>query len=145
MDANWIYFNRIGSLDSTSFNFNSQQWSARLLSKFKLPWDMEFQWTMRYQSKRKDVFQTYLDSYFANAGLRKKLFKKRGVINLSVRDVFATRRFASESRNPNFNFYSHSMRGRYVVLGFSYSFGDGEAMEFSGHKNVLTQEKPPIF
>lgn len=134
LDADWEYFRRVGDFQGSDFDFSSTRWSARLLSKFKLPWDFEFQWTMRYASAEKDVFIDKLDNYFADAGIRKKLFKRRGVINFSVRDVFATRRFASERRDEDFYFYSNRRRGRYVVLGFSYSFGKGEAMEFSGHK-----------
>lgn len=133
-DGNWIYFDRKGSFQESTFNFNSQRWEARLQTNIKLPWEMEFQWSMRYQSAEKDVFQEELDNYFANAGLRKKLFKKRGVINLSVRDVFSTRRFTTQARTDSYYFYSNRQRGRYIVLGFSYSFGKGEAMEFSGHK-----------
>ena len=133
-DGNWIYFNRAGSFQGTSFDFSSYVWETRLQTNIKLPWDMEFQWSMRYQSAEKDVFQEQLDNYFADAGLRKKLFKKRGVINLSVRDVFSSRRFTTQAVTDNYYFYSNRQRGRYIVLGFSYSFGKGEAMEFSGHK-----------
>lgn len=133
-DGNWIYFDRTGIFQGTSFDFNSSFWEVRLQSNFKLPWEMELQWSMRYQSAEKDVFQEQLENYFADFGLRKKVLKKRGVINLSVRDVFSSRRYTTQARTESYYFYSNHQRGRYIVIGFSYSFGKGEAMEFSGQK-----------
>jgi hypothetical protein len=60
--------------------------------------------------------------------------KGRGVINLSVRDVFASRIRESVVQQPTFYLYSFGQRGRFITLGFSYGFGKGEAMEFSGQK-----------
>ncbi len=36
-DMNYNYFNRQGSLENTSFDFDADQWSGRLTSKLKLP------------------------------------------------------------------------------------------------------------
>ena len=58
----------------------------------------------------------------------------KAIINLSVRDVFASRVTESESYSPEFSQYSFRQRGRFVTLGISYGFGKGEAMEFSGGK-----------
>ena len=58
----------------------------------------------------------------------------KGVINLSVRDVFASRIMESEAYQPTFYLYNWQQRGRFITLGFSYGFGKGEAMEYSGRR-----------
>jgi hypothetical protein len=71
---------------------------------------------------------------FADLGVRKKLMNGKAIVNLSVRDVFASRIRETNTFQPDFYTYSFSQRGRFIVLGFSYGFGKGEAMEFSGQK-----------
>ena len=60
--------------------------------------------------------------------------KGRTILNLSIRDVFASRFRESETSQENFYVYSYGQRGRFVTFGISYGFGKGEAMEFSGQK-----------
>ena len=67
-------------------------------------------------------------------GVRKKLKGGRAVINLSVRDVFISRFREAIIEQEGFTAYSWGRRGRFITLGFSYGFGKGEAMEFSGQK-----------
>lgn len=133
-DFNYLYFNRQGSLDTQSFDFNGDQWSAKLTSKFKLPAKIDFEVTGQYRSRFKTV-QSEISGYlFADMGLRKKLLKGRAILNFSVRDIFASRIRESNTFQPSFYLYSYSRRGRFMTFGFSYGFGKGEAMEFSAQK-----------
>ena len=70
----------------------------------------------------------------ADLGLRKKMLKGKAIVNLSVRDVFASSIFENETFQRDFYLYNYNLRGRFVALGFSYGFGKGEAMEFSGRR-----------
>ncbi|WP_421946655.1 TonB-dependent receptor domain-containing protein [Phaeodactylibacter xiamenensis] len=133
-DFNYNYFNRQGELEATSFDFTGDQWSGKLTTKFKLPAQIDFEVTGQYESRVQTVQSLVSENYFLDLGLRKKLMKGRGVINLSVRDVFATRIRESVVQQPAFYLYSFGQRGRFITLGFSYGFGKGEAMEFSGQK-----------
>ena len=133
-DLNYLFFNRQGSFDGRSFDFASDQYSGKLTGKFKFPKGLDFEMTGHYQSRLKTVQTVVSDNLFADLGLRKKLLKGRAVINLSVRDVFASRVQESRTTQPEFFLYNRRQRGRFVTLGFSYGFGKGEAMEFSGQK-----------
>jgi len=133
-DFNYNYFNRQGTLETTSFDFNADQWSAKMMTKLKLPAQIEFEITGQYRSAFQTVQSEISDMLFADMGLRKKLLKGKGVLNLSVRDIFASRIEISDTFQPEFYLYSRRLRGRFVTLGFSYGFGKGEAMEFSGQK-----------
>ncbi|MEZ4883145.1 MAG: TonB-dependent receptor [Chitinophagales bacterium] len=133
-DFNFNYFNRIGTFEATNFDFNANKWTSRLTSKFKLPADIDFEVTANYNSSFQTFQGTVSDNLFADLGVRKKVFKGKAILNLSVRDVFASRIFETETLQPNFYIYNRNQRGRFVTFGVSYGFGKGEAMEFSGQK-----------
>lgn len=72
---------------------------------------------------------TYMDG-----GLRIKLMKGKGIINVGVRDAFVTRIEGVTVYQPDFYLYGERTRGRFVTFGFSYGFGKGEAMTYSGRR-----------
>ena len=133
-DFNYNYFNREGTLEATSFDFNADQWSTKVTGKLKLPTQIDFEITGHYRSKFKTVQSEVAENMFADMGLRKKIIKGRGVLNLSIRDIFASRIERIEIDQSEFFISNRRQRGRFVTFGFSYGFGKGEAMEFSGQK-----------
>ncbi len=133
-DANFFYFERKGAQGDLIFDFNASQWSTKITSKYKLNKKFEFEATGRYQSKEKTVQGERSEVVFADFGMRYKIWKGRGIINLSVRDIFASRVRESYAEQTNFYAYSRRLRGRFIALGFSYGFGKGEAMQFSGQR-----------
>jgi len=133
-DFNYNYFNRQGELEATSFDFSADRWSSKLTTKLDLPADIDFEVTGHYRSRFQTVQSLISENLFADVGLRKKILKGKAVINLSVRDVFASRIRESITEQPTFYLYSFRQRGRFITAGFSFGFGKGEAMEFSGHK-----------
>ena len=143
-DFNYNYFRREGTFESTSFNFDADQWSARMTTKFKLPGEIDVEVAGNYQSSFQTFQQETSGYMFADMGVRKKVMKGKTILNLSVRDVFASRIFESQTgqsgtvqsmtTQPDFYLYSHRQQGRFITVGISYGFGKGEAMEFSGQK-----------
>ena len=135
-DLNYFYFDRDGELEGQSFDFSGEWWNAKVTSKFKLPADIDFEMTGQFQSTVRTLQGEDIGNAFLDLGVRKKLLKGRGVINLSVRDVFASRIGRTENTQPEFFTMSRNLRGRFVTLGFSFGFGKGEAMEFSARKRI---------
>ncbi|WP_020528755.1 outer membrane beta-barrel family protein [Flexithrix dorotheae] len=133
-DFNYNYFIRKGYNESTPFDFNASQWSAKLNMRWKLPAQFELELIGNYQSSYKTVQSVMADNYFGDLGLRKKLMKGKTIFNVSIKDIFATRRMESETDQTNFYLYNYHRRGRFITVGVSYGFGKGEAMEFSGQK-----------
>ena len=133
-DVNYNYFNRKGTHEATSFDFSDDQWTTKVTAKVKLPAKIEFEITGHYQSSYRTVQNVFSDNIFADMGLRKKIMNGKGVINLSIRDIFASRIREGESFQPTFYLYHWQQRGRFITLGFSYGFGKGEAMEYSGRR-----------
>ncbi|MGC6431294.1 MAG: TonB-dependent receptor domain-containing protein [Jejuia sp.] len=134
LDFNYNQFNRKGTFESTIFDFNGNQWSSKVMAKFKLPADIDLEAVGNHRSKVKTVQGARSANTFLDIGVRKKILKDKGVLNLSIRDVFESRIFENFISQGNSEAYSYSLRGRFVALGFSYGFGKGEAMEYLGGK-----------
>ncbi|HMB64296.1 MAG TPA: outer membrane beta-barrel family protein [Eudoraea sp.] len=133
-DFNYSQFTRDGTFDDTVFDFSGDQWSSKLMAKLKLPAGIDLETTGNYRSGYQTVQSEVYDQLFLDIGLRKKLMKGKAVLSLSVRDVFASRVNESEINQPDFYVYNRRQRGSFAALGFSYGFGKGEAMEFSGQR-----------
>ena len=131
-DLNYNTFNRKGTYNDNSIDFNADQWTGKLSSKFKLPAQIDFEVTGNYQSSIKTIQGKNAENIFADLGLRKKIIKGKGIINLSIRDVFASRIEKLEIIQDDFYLFNTSQRGRFITFGISYGFGKGEAMEYSG-------------
>lgn len=131
-DLNWNSFRRDGQFNDQNFDFQAQQWSAKIINKVKLNRSFDFEVTGQYQSSVQTVQGTRAANLFANLGIRYKILDGKGVFNFSVRDVFASRIRETESVFNDFYAYAFRQRGRFITLGFSYGFGKGEAMNYSG-------------
>ena len=102
--------------------------------RFKLPKDLDIEFSWNYQSGFKTIDGQSEPSQFLNLGARKKLLKGKGVFSLNVRDLFVTRVSENLTIRNDFNIWTRSVYGRFWSLGFSYGFGKGEAMEFRGRR-----------
>lgn len=133
-DFNFSFFTRNGELEGVIFDFSANQYSGKLTSKFQLPKDIDFEMTGQYNSSVETIQGTSADQLFLDLGLRKKLFKGRGSFSLSARDLFASRIQENELVTADFRQFSRRFRGRFITAGFSYGFGKGETMEYSGQR-----------
>lgn len=135
VDANYNYYSREGDYEETSFDFSNNTYSGRLTTKLKLPSDYDVEMRLRHNSDYEDVQNYYEARTTIDLGIRKKIIKGRGIIHLNVSDLLRSNIRTSISDQPDFYRYDKRQRdGRRVILGFSYGFGEGEAMEFSGQK-----------
>ncbi len=133
-DVNYNYFNREGTFLNQVFDISGGQFTSRLGSKISLPRDIDFELTGNYRSGYKTVQGEVSDYAFLNIGVRKKMLKGKTIVNLGIRDLFASRIEERFVNNPSFESYSYSLRGRFITLGISYGFGKGEAMTYSGRR-----------
>jgi hypothetical protein len=133
-DFNFNYFNRKGDFEGQNFDFNGDKWTARLTWKFKLSKAVDFELTGNHESDFVTVQGTQAPMTYMDGGLRIKLMKGKGIINVGVRDAFVTRIDRVTVDQPDFYLYSERTRGRFVTFGFSYGFGKGEAMTYSGRR-----------
>jgi len=133
-DANYNVFVRNGSFEGQNFDFTADQWSAKVITKYKVSKSLDLEVTARYQSREQTVQGLLRYNLFADFGFRYKIMNGKGVFNFSIRDIFASRVRQNTIDNEDFYLYSWSRRGRFITLGFSYGFGKGEAMYYSGRR-----------
>lgn len=133
-DFNYNQFIRRGTFGIDNFDFEGNQWGSKILAKFKLPANIDLEAVGNHRSKVRTVQGSRTANTFLDLGIRKKILQNKGVLNLSIRDVFASRFFENFITQNNSRAYSFSQRGRFVAIGFSYGFGKGEAIEYSGGK-----------
>lgn len=131
-DANYNLFTREGTFNDQIFDFTADQWSGKLTARLKVNKQLEIESTGQYISRLQTVQGIVSQNLFADLGVRYKIMKGRGIVNFSVRDIFASRIRENVITQEDFSIYQFSQRGRFITLGFSYGFGKGEAMEFNG-------------
>ncbi|TKD56561.1 outer membrane beta-barrel family protein [Flavobacterium sp. ASW18X] len=131
-DFNYSYLDRNGTFEDNVFDFTTDQWSSKINSKFKLPLEIDFEATGNYRSSFETVQGERADNWFVDLGIRKKLLKGRAVLSMSVRDLFASRNNEVSIAQADYEVYNYSQRGRFIAFGFSYGFGKGEAMQYTG-------------
>ncbi|MDF1695225.1 MAG: TonB-dependent receptor [Saprospiraceae bacterium] len=133
-DANYNVFSREGSFNDQIFDFSADQWSSKFTTKYKVSKALDVEVTARHESREQTIQGTLAANTFADLGMRFKILKGRGIFNFSVRDVFASRIRQNTVDQPEFFLFSSRQRGRFITFGFSYGFGKGEAMEYSGRR-----------
>ncbi len=133
-DFNINYFDRDGTFANQVFDFTGSQWTARLGSKMGLPAAIDVELTGNYNSRIETVQGEQAGYAFLDVGVRKKIFKGKAIVNIGVRDLFASRIQERFVNQPTFESYSFGQRGRFITLGISYGFGKGEAMTYSGRR-----------
>ena len=133
-DFNYNTFDRKATWQSQSFDFKGTSWNSEITSKFKFPKNLDVELSWNHQSGVKTIDGESAPSRFLNLGARKKLLKGKGVISFNIRDLFETRVRENRTIRNDFNIRSRSVYGRFWVVGFSYGFGKGEAMQFQGRR-----------
>lgn len=133
-DANYNVFQRDGQFNEQAFDFSADQWSGKLTAKYKLSKAIDLEFTGRHQSREQTV-QGLVSPYSTlDGGMRIKILNGKGIFSLSARDIFASRIREINVDQAEYSLFSSGMRGRFLTAGFSYGFGKGEAMQFSGAK-----------
>ncbi|MFY0654615.1 MAG: TonB-dependent receptor [Cyclobacteriaceae bacterium] len=135
VDGNWQSFNRLGVLEGNAFDFTNSRWSADFTKKIKLPYNIDIEIRANYRSRVEGVQGITKAYVYSDLGIKKKFMKGRAVVNFGIRDAFKSRKYITEVDRESFYRYNERLRNaQQMVLGFSYGFGKGDAMEFSGYK-----------
>ncbi|WP_297806007.1 TonB-dependent receptor, partial [uncultured Polaribacter sp.] len=114
-DFNFNYFDRAGTFENQVFDFTGSQWSSRLGSKIGFPTDIDLELTGNYRSGFETLQGEQTGFAFMDLGIRKKIFKGKAIVNLGVRDVFASRIQERFVNQPTFETYSFGQRGRFFT------------------------------
>jgi len=122
--VNLYYSKLFGNAEYGLKDRESFSWDARVICNTLITKGFSVQLTGNYRSSSLLPQGKTLPNYSLDAGL-KKTFSEKITVNLSVRDIFNSRKFRSEIFSDNF--YQKSERyfqGRTIRLTVSYNFGN---------------------
>ena len=136
-DFNFFQFKRTGEFNNQNIDFSAQQWYTKWTSKLKLTSTTDVELSGQYESGYQTIQGEIQPQLYGNIGFRQKLINGKAVISFSIRDLFASRIWVNEIIQNDFSLYSRNFRGRFIIFGFSYGFGKGEAMEYSGARRYF--------
>lgn len=133
-DMHYNIFKRDGEFNDQIFDFSADKWTGKLTGKYKISKAIDLELTSQHESREQTVQGILSANTYLNMGMKVKILQGKGVFNVGVRDVFASRVREDTIDNADFYISHRSQRGRFITLGFSYGFGKGEAMQYSGAK-----------
>jgi len=118
---NFFYAEIDGSNILPDYKANTYSWFARQTSRFSLPKKLDIQLRANYEAPQKTAQGRRKSLYYADVSVSKDTWKDKATINLSVLDVFNTRRNRFISEGPNFYTEGNAQfRRRQVNLSISY-------------------------
>ncbi|WP_052172465.1 TonB-dependent receptor domain-containing protein [Psychroserpens jangbogonensis] len=123
------------------------QWSnySELQNDFTLLKDnsLNISFALTWLGKNLQGFQIVENRLFSELAVSKSILNKKGVISLSVSDLFNTHDFDYSTQYQNqFNFGHADIDDRYVRLGFRYKFGNTKLN--SNARAIDTEERERI-
>ncbi len=129
-DFNFNFFHATidGSNILDSYKTETYSWFARQTSRFNLPQGIDMQMRANYEAPQKTAQGTRKALFYMDFAMNKDVFKGKGTLNLSVLDVFNSRRFRSITEGPNFYSVGNSqMRRRQINLTLNYRINQAKS------------------
>ena len=132
VSANIFYTNLSGSYGNNYINNSKTGWNLIASNKFKLPADIGFQLSGYYRSKLPSVMGTYIERYYLDLALNKKILKNRAQLTFKISDIFDIYIFgltldAIDDNNFRYSQINRRKReSRYFILSFIYNINGKE-------------------
>ena len=125
--TNVFYTNLSGKYAYNSVDNSKTGWNLSLSNSFKLPKSFGFQISGYYRSKLPSVMGIYIQRYYLDFALNKKILKNKAQLTFKVSDVFNTYKFGLDLDAIDENGYRYSQTNRrknesqYFILSFIYN------------------------
>lgn len=105
-------------------NSENTSWNARLSSKVKLPWKIDWQTNINYRAAQENFQSKTKASTGVNLAFSKDLFKEKATLSLNVSDLFNSRKRISNTFIEDFSrsYSEFQWRQRQIRLNFTYRF-----------------------
>ena len=125
--ANVFYTSLSGEYENNYVNNSQIGWNASVVNKFKIFKDFSLQLSCYYRSKLPSIMGTYIERYYMDFAINKKILKNKGQLIFKITDVFNSYKFGLDldAIDENNYLYSQSNRrkneSRYFMLSFIYN------------------------
>ncbi|HMF69965.1 MAG TPA: outer membrane beta-barrel family protein, partial [Flavitalea sp.] len=129
-NANFFYADIDGSNIVKSYGTSTYSWFVRQTSRFSLPKSLEIQLRGNYEAPQRTAQGKRKSLYYFDLSMSRDVLKGNGTLNLSLLDIFNTRK--SRNITEGGNFYSESsFQGRRRQLNLTLNYR-------------IKQSKPPV-
>jgi len=125
--GNVFYTTLSGQYGPNEIKRSHTGWTTNISNKFKLPAKISLQVSCYYRSKLPDVMGTYMERYYIDLALSRKILKDKGKLIFKISDVFNTYRYGLDLTGIDDNGFEYSQRNRrknesqYFILSFVYN------------------------
>lgn len=122
-EFNYYSYNQKGDYLNRNYDTKDKTWFTRINSRMRFSKGLSVQASFNYTGKNQNGQILQKAQYAANFGISKDLFKDKGTITLSARNIFDSRIRDRVVVGDNFRLESESKRiGRRVTATFIYKF-----------------------
>ncbi|WP_116125672.1 TonB-dependent receptor domain-containing protein [Lewinella sp. IMCC34183] len=136
VSANGYRSEIIGNSDDENIDQNGYLFSGNVQGSYKLPWDVQAQFTYFYRSPGVRPQGRIQAMQSLDLGFRKDILDGKGAVTLRVSDLFNTRRYSYTTETGGITTVSEFQReSRIAYIGFQYSLnqlGRGDREERRG-------------
>ncbi len=136
---NFFYADIDGRNIQSTFQNTTYSWFARQTSRFSLPRGIDFQLRTNYEAPQKTVQGRRKSLFFNDVSLSRDVLKGNGTVNLTVLDVFNSRKFRNVAEGATFyTDRTNQFRPRQINLTVSYRIKQSKEQR-SKRDAVLTE------
>jgi len=114
-----------GGSSANNLTTDAINWDIRNMASIKLPGGFDLQFTFFFLAPVNTPQGRWVGYYHLDAGIKKEILNKRGMLVLNVMDVFDWREYQITSSDFNFTeTRNYKRESQYFMLNFTYRFGD---------------------
>jgi len=122
-NGTFTYTKADNTIETIDFDNSATTWTARVSSKFNLPYKIDLQTNGNYDAEQKTAQGRNRANASANLALSKDILKDKATIAFNINDVFNSRKRISDAELANVTSYSEMQwRQRQFTLSFTYRF-----------------------
>lgn len=134
-NANFFFSRFLGSEEFSILPAKGFNWNANAITNYKITPNLSAQVRMEYRAPRVQAQGKSVEAFIVDAGLKLDVLKKKGTVNLNVRDLFNQRRWGGYTETAQF-YREHEIRWmrRMFMVSFTYRIG-GFQNDKKGNQN----------
>ncbi len=122
-EFNYFSFEQRGGYKTTSFDFDDSTWFTRLNTRVKLPSEINFQASFRYNGENQNAQSITKSNYFMDLGFNKNILNNKATVTLNARNILDSREQIITRTGEGFSYQSHrKLLGPKYMLTFVYRF-----------------------
>lgn len=133
-----VYTNLAERIVTVNLDNKAVAWFARINAKYTLPYKVDWQTNLTYNSGQNTFQGRTLGIAAMNLAFSKDILKDKGTLSLNINDVFNSRRRIFEANIPNFvnSSVNFQWMQRQINLAFTYRFNRNKSEKESGKRDM---------